>query len=319
MNDLKPKVSIIGAGNVGVRFAYALMIKGIAREVVIVDLNRKRGEGEAMDLSHGGPYILSPVEVIAGDYHDVINSDLVVITAGAKQSSRQSRLELVNTNLEIFKLIIPQLMRYTPDAIFLVVTNPVDVMSYITYRLSNKSWQTVIGSGTVLDTARFRYLIGKHCDIDSRSVHAYILGEHGDSEFPVWSSAMIGGVFLKDYCPTCKNFKNCKHQEELNRIFLEVRDSAYRIIERKGETSYGIGLALVRISFAILNNENSVLPVSHLIDGYLGVKDIYLSTPVIINRSGIREVLKLKLSEEERVAFKNSANVIATILKNLKI
>jgi L-lactate dehydrogenase len=318
MSELKPKVSIIGAGNVGIRFAYALMIKGIARQIVIVDVNREKAEGEVMDLSHGEPYT-SPVEIIVGDYPDLKDSDVIVITAGAKQREGQSRLELLNTNVQIFKEIIPKLMRYSPEAIFLVVTNPVDVLSYVSYKLSGKRWQEVIGSGTVLDTARFRYLLARHCNVDPRNVHAYILGEHGDSEFPVWSRAMIGGVFLKDYCPMCRNYKNCKHQEELEKIFIEVRDSAYKIIERKGETSYGIGLALVRIISAILNNENAILPVSHLINGYLGVEDVYLSLPAIVNRDGIREVLNIKLSSEEEQAFRRSAEVIKSAIQSIKL
>jgi L-lactate dehydrogenase len=316
MSELKPKVSIIGAGNVGMRFAYALMIEGIARQIVIVDINKERVEGEVMDLSHGEPYI-SPVEVIAGDYPDTKNSDLVVITAGAKQKPGQSRLDLVNINVKIFKNIISKLMRYAPSAIFLVVTNPVDVLSYVAYKLSGKKWQEVIGSGTVLDTARFRHLLARHCNIDPRNVHAYILGEHGDSEFPVWSRAIIGGMLLKDYCPTCMSYKTCEHEEKLEKIFVEVKDSAYEIIERKGETSYGIGLALVRISSAIINDENSILPVSHLITGYLGINDVCLSLPAIMNRSGIKDVLNLKLSQEEQKALKNSSNVIKEVIKNI--
>jgi len=318
MNTLKPKVSIIGCGNVGMRYAYALMISGIARQIVLVDIDKKRLEGEVMDLSHGAPYI-SPVEVVAGDYPDIKDSDLVVITAGKKQKPNQSRIELAQDNVELFRQIIPKITRYAKEAIFLIVTNPVDVLSYAAYKFSKKPAKEVIGSGTVLDTARFRFLLAKHCKIDPRNIHAYILGEHGDTEFAVWSRVMIGGVLFKDYCYICKDKHICLKKEELNKIFIEVRDSAYKIIERKGETSYGIGLALVRITEAILNDENAILPVSSLIEGYLGIKGVYLSLPAVINRKGIREVLKIELSPEEKQAFINSAYSLKAIIKKLKL
>jgi len=317
MNSLKPKVSIIGCGNVGMRYAYALMINAIARQIALVDIDKNRLEGEAMDLSHGAPYI-SPVEIIAGDYPDIKDSDLVVITAGKKQSPGQSRIELAQDNVRIFRQIIPKIMRHAPKAIFLVVTNPVDILSYATYKFSNKHSKEIIGSGTVLDTARFRFLLAKHCNVDTRNIHAYILGEHGDTEFAVWSRAMIGGVLFKDYCYICNDKYDCLKDKELKKIFIEVRDSAYKIIERKGETSYGIGLALVRITEAILNNENAILPVSSLIEGYLGINDVYLSLPAVVNRSGVREILKIELSSEERKAFINSAQSLKAIIKKLK-
>lgn len=208
-------------------------------------------------------------------------------------------------------------MRYSSNSILLVVTNPVDVLSYAAYKFSGKSSKEVIGSGTVLDTARFRFLLSKHCKVDTRNIHAYILGEHGDTEFTVWSKAMIGGVLFKDYCYICKNISLCRQKEEFDKIFREVRDSAYRIIEKKGETSYGIGLALVRISEAILNNENAILPVSSLIKDYLGVNDLYLSLPAVINRTGVREVLKIELSPEEKELFKKSAEEIKSVIKEV--
>jgi len=318
MNKLKPKVSIIGCGNVGMRYAYALMISGIARQIVLVDIDKKRLEGEVMDLSHGAPYI-SPVEVVAGDYPDIKDSDLVVITAGKKQKPNQSRIELAQDNVELFRQIIPKITKYTKEAIFLIVTNPVDVLSYAAYKFSKKPAKEVIGSGTVLDTARFRFLLAKHCKIDPRNIHAYILGEHGDTEFAVWSKVMIGGVLFKDYCYICKNKHTCSKDKELKNIFIEVRDSAYKIIERKGETSYGIGLALLRITEAILNNENSILPVSSLIEGYLGIKDVYLSLPAVVNRSGVREILNIEFSSAEKRAFINSAKTLKTIIKKFKL
>lgn len=301
----------------GLRYAYALIIKGLARQVVIVDINRKRLEGDVMDLSHGAPYV-SPVEIIAGDYPDIKGSDLVVITAGAKQNPGQTRMELVEANVKLFRNIIPDIMKYSPDAIFLNVTNPVDVLSYVAYKLSSKPHNQVIGSGTVLDTARFRHLLAEHVGVDARNIHAYILGEHGDSEFPVWSKAMVGGLLFEDYCPTCcKKHKSCNHKEELDKIFTAVKESAYNIIERKGETSYGIGLALVRITRALLNDENSVLPVSSFISGYAGIKDLYISLPAVVNKTGVNYILQLSLSEKEQEMFKKSAGIIRQTLDKI--
>lgn len=314
MADLKPKVSIIGCGNVGMRYAYALMLKGGVRQIVLVDLDKKRLEGEVMDLSHGAPYI-SPVEIIAGDYSDIKNSDLVVITAGKKQKPDQTRLDLVKDNVQLYRKIIPEIVKYASSAILLIVSNPVDILSYAAYKFSSKPKEKVIGSGTVLDTARVRFLLSKHCNVDPRNVHAYILGEHGDSEFPVWSRAMIGGVLFKDYCYICKKSATCQHDKELNKVFTEVKDSAYEIIERKQETSYGIGLALVRITQAIINDENAILPVSSLVEDYLGINDVYLSLPTVINKEGVREVLQIELNPQEKQAFKNSADAVKRVIR----
>lgn len=314
MADLKPKVSIIGCGNVGMRYAYALIMKGGVRQLVLVDLDRERLKGEVMDLSHGAPYI-SPVEIIAGDYSHIKNSDLVVITAGRKQKPDQTRLDLAKDNVELYRKIIPEIVKYASSAILLIVSNPVDILSYAAYKFSSKPREKVIGSGTVLDTARFRFLLSKHCNVDPRNIHAYILGEHGDSEFPVWSRAMIGGVLFKDYCYICKKSATCQHDKELNKVFTEVKDSAYEIIERKQETSYGIGLALVRITQAIINDENAILPVSSLVENYLGIDDVYLSLPAVINKEGVREVLQIELNPQEKQAFKNSADAIKKVIR----
>ena len=316
INSLKPKVSIIGSGNVGVRYAFALMIRGVARQIILLDIDRKRLEGEVMDLSHGAPYI-SPTEVLAGEYPDIKGSDLVVITAGRKRRSGDTRLDLTKDNVELYREIIPKIVKYAPNAIFLIVTNPVDVLAYAAYKLSNKPSHEVISSGTVLDTARFRYLLGKHCKIDTRNVHAYILGEHGESEFPVWSRVMIGGILFKDYCPTCDDRYNCSRDEVLQEILTEVRDSGYKIIEKKGETSYGISLALVRISEAILNDENAILPVSCLVDGYLGINNVYLSLPSVINKTGVHRVLEITLDDHEQESLKNSANTLKKVIKEV--
>ncbi|MBD3254893.1 MAG: L-lactate dehydrogenase [Candidatus Lokiarchaeota archaeon] len=313
LNDLKPKISIIGCGNVGVRFAYALTIKGIAREIVMVDIDKKRLRGEVMDLSHGAPYT-DPVKIIAGDYEDIENSDLVVVTAGKNQEPGESRLDLVKKNINLFRQIIPKIIDIDKDPLLLIVSNPVDILSYASWKLSGKPAHHVIGSGTSLDTARFRYLLSQYCDVNAKNVHAYILGEHGDSEFAVWSGAMVGGTLIKDYCLMCEKKAN-NIGGKLNEIFKEVRDSAYKIIESKGETSYGIGLALTRITQAIVNDENTILPVSTLINGFLGIHNIYLSLPCVLNKNGISQILKIELNSEEKTNFKNSADKLRTMIE----
>jgi L-lactate dehydrogenase len=307
---LKPKISLIGAGNVGMRYAYSLMISGLAHSIVIVDTNKKRTEGEVLDLASCMPFV-SPVEISSGDFRDVKGSDLIVISAGAKQKPGQSRLDLVKENIAIFKSIIPEIVKYAPDAVWLIVTNPVDVLSYAAYKLSAKPWNQIIGSGTVLDSARLRFLLSKHCNIDARNVHAYILGEHGDSEFAVWSKAIIGGVLFKDYCPMCKK---CDSKAILGEIFSQVKDFAYKVIESKGETSYGIGLALTRITSAILKDENSILPVSCLVQDYYGINDVYLSLPAIVNKNGVGGVLKIQLNDEEILNLNQSAQIIRKVI-----
>lgn len=313
---LKPKVSIIGCGNVGVRYAYALMISGAARQITLVDYFADKAEGEAMDLSHGAPYT-RPVQITSGTYKDVEGSDLVVITAGKKQKPGQTRIDLLKDNVNLLETIIPEIVKYAPDAILLIASNPVDVLTYASYKISGKPASKVIGSGTLLDSARFRYEIARHCHIDSRSIHAYILGEHGDSEFPVWSKATIGGVNLDHYCILCDKSENCNHQAKLDEIFSDVKNSAYKIIEKKGETSYGIGLALTRITQALLQNENAVLPVSVLVEDFNGISDVYLSLPAVLNADGIRQVQKIEFNEKERRAFISSAGIMKNLLKEI--
>jgi L-lactate dehydrogenase len=313
MAELHPRVSVIGCGNVGVRYAYALAITGSAREIVLVDADRRRMEGEVMDLCHGAPFI-PPVEIRAGDYSDIAHSDIVAIAAGRGQKPGQSRIDLAKGNVALYKEIVPRIMERAPGAVFIVVTNPVDVLAYAAFRISGKPAREVIGSGTVLDSARLRFLMARHCRVDSRNVHAYVLGEHGDTEFPVWSCATIGGVRVADYCPGCWNGSVCGRVEELEWIFLGVRESAYEIIARKGETSYGIGLAMVRITQAVLQDENAILPVSSLAREIPGVGEVYLSLPAVVNRSGVRDVLRLKLTDEESGALKRSAETLRGVV-----
>lgn len=318
MKASKPKVSIIGAGNVGSTFAFALMISGIAREIVIIDRDSKKAVGECMDLNHGLSFT-HPATISSGEYEDGADSDIVVITAGAKQKPGETRIDLVRTNTEIFKDIISKVTKYAKDAIILVVTNPVDILTYVTLKISGLAPNRVIGSGTVLDTSRFRYLISEHCKVDPRNVHAYIIGEHGDTEVPVWSNASIGGMKIASYCPSCKNYGNCNHEKVLEELFNEVKNAAYKIIEAKGATYYAIGLTLVRITEVILRDENSVLPVSTLINDYYGVDDVCLSLPSILNRDGVEKILRIELSDKEQAQFKHSAETLKGIIRRLAI
>ncbi|MBN1405584.1 MAG: L-lactate dehydrogenase [Candidatus Omnitrophica bacterium] len=308
------KVAIIGAGSVGSTFAYCLMIRGIAREIVLIDADEKRSAGEAMDLNHGASFV-SPVSVYSGGYSACKDADIVVITAGAKQSPGETRIDLVKKNAAIFKNIIPEIVKYSKNAILLVVTNPVDILTYATLKISGFDPNKVIGSGTVFDSSRFRYLLSEHCHVDPRNIHAYIIGEHGDTELPVWSNANIGGMILARYCPLCK--RHCNYKKELGGIFDKAKNSAYKIIEAKGATYYAVGLALVRISEAILRDENSVLPVSTLIKDYYGIGDVCLSIPSVINKNGVEKFLKLNLSPLEQKQFKFSANAMKKVIKGI--
>jgi len=308
------KVAIIGAGFVGSTFAYSLMIRGIVSEIVLIDIDKKRAEGEAMDLNHGMPFV-RPVRIWAGDYSDCEDSDIVVVSAGIAQEAGESRLALSQRNFDIMKQIVPSVTRYNSDCIFLVTTNPVDVMTYAVLRLSGFPASRVIGSGTILDTSRFRFVLGEHLKVDPRNVHAYIIGEHGDSEVPVWSLANVAGTKLTEYCPLCGE----KYDHEyFDGVFERVKNAAYEIIELKGRTYYAIGLGLTRIVESIVRDENAILTVSSLLDNYYGVSNICLSVPCLINREGIASVLKLPLEEKEIKAFQKSAKIVKEVVNSLK-
>jgi L-lactate dehydrogenase len=310
---IKPtKVSIIGAGFVGSTIAYTLMLSSLVSELVLVDTNKLKAEGEAMDLSHGTPFI-SPVKVIAGDYADCRGSSIVIITAGANQKPGETRIDLVKKNTEILKSIIPELVRYCSESILLVVTNPVDILTYVTYKISGFKKEKVIGSGTVLDTARFKSLLGEHVGVDARNVHSYVLGEHGDTEVATWSITNIAGISMESFCENCKACSGHTKEE----IFEDVRKAAYHIIERKGATYYAVGLTVRRIVEAILRDENSILTVSSLVEGIYGLEDICLSLPSIVNSTGISKVLKLELSEAEKKALINSGNSLQKVIKQI--
>lgn len=316
MQMARSKVAIVGAGNVGSTFAFSLMISGLVREIVLIDRDEQRAGGECMDLNHGASFV-HPVNIYAAGYDGCRGADAVVITAGVKQKPGETRIDLAQRNAEIFKDIIPQITRHSGEAILLVVTNPMDILTCLTLKILGFPQNKVLGSGTVLDSSRFRYLISEHCRVDPRNVHAYIIGEHGDTELPVWSHANIGGMVLAQYCPICN--RNCDYKVELGKIFEEVKNSAYKIIEAKGATYYAIGLALVRIVGAILRDENSVLPVSTLINDYYGVSDICLSIPSVINRNGVEKFLRLELSPLEQEQFRHSAKTLKDIIKKIKL
>ncbi|MCL6590018.1 MAG: L-lactate dehydrogenase [Firmicutes bacterium] len=312
------RVVIIGAGLVGSTFAYSLMINGVASEIVMIDVNQERLMGEVMDLNHGIAFV-RPVTVRAGDYSDCRTADVIVITAGVSQKPGESRLDLLGRNAAIFQSIVAEINASGSEAIILVATNPVDIMAHFTYRMSGFPPGRVIGSGTVLDTARFRFLISNHCQVDPSNVHAYIIGEHGDSEVPVWSLANIAGVRFSEYCPVCNCNGNCNHQFPRERIFNEVKAAAYRIIEGKGATYYAIGLALVEIVESILRNEYSVLTVSTLMTGEYGLEDVYLSLPCVLSRKGVGQKILLSLSAEEETALRRSGALLKETSKLIKI
>ncbi|EOR22912.1 L-lactate dehydrogenase [Cytobacillus oceanisediminis] len=305
------RVALIGTGFVGSSYAFALMNQGIVDELLLIDLNKDKAYGDVMDLNHGKVFAPNPINIKYGEYKDCTDMDLVVICAGANQKPGETRLDLVEKNLKIFKSIVDQVMESGFHGIFLVATNPVDILTYATWRYSGLPKNQVIGSGTILDTARFRFLLGDYFKVAPTNVHAYIIGEHGDSELPAYSSADVAGI------PVYKLMQRAAHykMEDLDEIFVNVRDAAYKIIEGKGATYYGIAMGLVRITKAILSNENSVLTVSTYLDGQYGEKDVYIGVPAVINREGIREIVELELAEDEQQKFHKSASVLKDILK----
>lgn len=302
------KVVLIGAGDVGVAYAYALVNQGIVDHLAIIDIDERKTEGNVMDLNHGVVWAPSRTKVTSGTYADCEDAALVVLCAGAAQKPGETRLQLVDKNMRIFKSIVDDVMASGFDGIFLVATNPVDILSYATWKFSGLPAHRVIGSGTVLDTARFRYMLGEYFDVSPMSVHAYIVGEHGDSELPVLSSANIAGVGLRS-----KLERNPELHDELEEIFIRTRDAAYEIIDAKGSTSYGIGMGLARITRAIFQNQEVALPVSALLRGEYGHEDMYIGTPAIVNRKGIRRVVELELDDYEAEQFDKSVATLREI------
>ena len=314
MNNIQ-KAAVIGCGFVGSSIAFTLMQSGIFSELVLIDANRDKAEGEAMDLSHGLPFT-HPMDIRAGDYDDVADCALVIVTAGAGQKPGETRLDLVHKNVAIFRSIIPEIARRNRDAILLIVSNPVDVLTWAAWKLSGYPANRVLGSGTVLDTARLKYLLGERLGVDSRSVHAFIIGEHGDSELAVWSSANISGVPIDHFCELRGHYD---HAAADHALYEEVRDSAYEIIRRKGATYYGVAMAIRRIAYAIVRDEHSVLPVSSILHGEYGLNDICMSIPALVGRKGVETVLDIQLSPEEEEKLLHSAGTLKEVIGGLDL
>lgn len=300
------KVVLIGCGNVGMSYAYALLNQRTqVTELALIDLDEKRLEGEVMDLNHCLAFAPSKINIKVGSYEDCMDADIVVIAAGANQNPGETRMDLINKNSRIFKSIIAKVMENNFDGIFLIATNPLDVMTYLTWKYSGLKSGKVIGSGTSLDTSRLRYLVGSKLSINPKNVHAYVIGEHGDSEFVPWSNANIG----------LQNIDNFLPHEELNNIYLNVKNAAYEIINRKGATYYGIGMCLVRITNALLGDENTIITVST----YDPETDIFISMPSVLNRNGNVKRINLDLTEEEKIKYNNSINIIKQAIDSLEI
>lgn len=309
------RVAVVGVGNVGATFAYALLLSGLATEIVLIDINRARAEGEAMDLNHAVPFV-RPTRIWAGDYADCVRAAVTVVAAGVGQRPGETRLDLLQRNADVFRQVIPQVVQHNPNGILLVATNPVDVLTYVSWKLSTLPSQRVVGSGTILDTARFRYLLSQHFGVDPRSVHAYIIGEHGDSEVPLWSLANIAGMRLPAFCTA---HELACDQAAMDDIFRQTRDAAYHIIERKGATYYAVAAGLMRIVETILRDQSTVLSVSSLIEDYYGVDDVCLSLPTVVNRGGVERVLRLELSPQEVEGLRQSARVLRETLAQLNL
>ena len=309
------KVAIVGCGFVGSSSAFALMQSGLFTEMVLIDVDRDRAEGEALDISHGLPFA-RPMNIYAGDYDDAADAAVTVITAGANQKPGETRLDLVKKNVAIFKTIIPEIAARDYQGIVLVVSNPVDVLTYATIKLSGLPLGRVLGSGTVLDTARFKYALGQHLGVDPRTVHARIVGEHGDSEIAVWSTANVGGVPINSFCEL-RGFYD--HEASMRRIAEGVKNSAYEIIEKKNATYYGIAMTVRRLCEAIVRDEKSVLPVSNLMQGDYGLDDVVLSMPAIIGRGGIGQKVPISLSDEEQRKLEESAAALRAVIDELDL
>ena len=309
------KAAMIGCGFVGTSIAFSLVQKGIFSELVLIDANEKKAEGEAMDLSHGLPFT-KPMEIKAGGYEDIADCAMIIITAGANQKPGETRLDLVHKNVEIYKSIIPKIVEKNQEATLLIVSNPVDIMTYVALKLSGYPSHKVIGSGTVLDTARLKYLLSRHLDVDSRSIHAFIIGEHGDSELAVWSAANVSGIPLNHFCELRGYFD---HMESMDRIYQSVRDSAYEIIEKKGATYYGVAMAVCRIAESVIRNEHSIMPISVYLDGLYGLHDICLSIPTVVGQEGAEKVLDIPLDLMEMGKLVYSAEELKKIIGELKL
>lgn len=311
----KGKITIIGAGAVGSTTAYTLMLSSLVSEIVLIDINRKKAEGDALDMNHGISFV-NPVKIIAGDYEDIKGSDMVIITAGANQEPGERRTDLLKRNAKIMENIVENVLKYCQDdTIILMVTNPVDILTYITYKISGFSRNHIIGSGTVLDTARLKYLIGEYTNVDVRNVHTYIIGEHGDSEVAAWSTTSVAGMNIDKFC---KFSGVCDAEPLSDKHFYEtVKNSAYEIIEKKGATFYAIALSVKRIVECIIGNEKSILTISSLLDGEYGITDTCLAVPTIVSSEGAEKVLEIDFSDEEIADLKTSADKLKALAREI--
>lgn len=311
VDPLRPlKGVIVGAGQVGMACAYSLLIQNVFDEMVLVDINRDKLEGEVMDLEQGMPFV-EPTAIRAGTMADGADADIVIVTAGSAQKQGETRLDLVQRNVEILKKMIPDIVSHAPNAILLMVTNPVDVLTYAAWKLSGLPRSRVLGSGTVLDTGRFRHLLARKLQIDPRSLHAYIIGEHGDSEVPLWSQTNIAGA------PLYHEGMPAADQQALDDVFLQTKNAAYEIIQRKGYTSYAIGLAVTQIVQSIVRDQSRVLTVSSLLDDVFGVKEVCLSLPAVVNRLGVTRVLNVPLSPDEQAKLTQSAKTLRDVIDQI--
>ncbi len=307
------KVVVIGAGAVGSTTAYTLMLGGLFQEIVLIDINKEKAEGDALDMAHGVS-LVKPVTVIAGDYSDCKDADIVVITAGAPQKPGQTRLDLLKDNVEIYKKIISSIMKYAPsDVILMPVSNPVDILTYVTYKLSGLPKNQVIGSGTVLDTSRLKYMISRKTGVDARNCHTYIIGEHGDSEVAAWSVTNIGGMTMNEFC---KYTGKCD-LNDLDKMYNEVKNSAYEIIRKKGATYYAIAVAVARICECIAGDENSILTVSGIFEGEYDIRDVALSVPTMVGGNGVERIYEVPFSKEEMKGLRDSAATLSELLREI--
>ena len=304
------KVAIVGAGFVGSTAAYALLIDGSASEIALIDVNREKAEGEAMDLQHGLQFKPNVKISFGSSYELCKDAEIIVICAGAHQKPGETRIDLISRNSAIFKEMIPQIVKHNSDCILLVVANPLDILTYLTLKYSKFPKSRVFGSGTILDTARFRYMLGEYFEVSPNSVHAYIMGEHGDSSFPAWSTANIAGVNLK-------HFKKYS-RKAMDKLFLKTKNAAYEVIAKKGATYYAIGLGISKIVNSILSDQNEVLALSSYLTNYYGVSDVCLSVPAIVNRQGIKEQILMPLNSLEKKQLRKSASTIKGNLRKCK-
>ena len=309
------KVAIVGCGFVGSATAFCLMQSGLFSEMVLLDADHDKAEGEALDIAHGIPFV-GHVNIYAGGYDDIVDAAIVIVTAGANQKPDETRLDLVHKNVGIYKSIMPEIANRNYQGILLIVSNPVDILTYVACKLSNMPENRVIGSGTVLDSARLKYKLGEHLNVDSKSVHAFIIGEHGDSEIAAWSSANVSGVPLNDFCELRGHYQ---HEESMERIAEQVKNSAYEIISKKRATYYGIAMSVKRICEAIVRNERSILPISRMIHDEYGIEGIALSMPAVVGSDGVETRVPISLSEEEQLNLRRSADTLAEVIKELDV